>query len=140
MSDTEEEVQVSKVKVRAPNRHKFKTLAERINEVDVDVYRRVGKVCSTPSHGATCFVQESLAEWRELNAARDWLDVERKLRPLAQSLPLLLHHKQQVLDVLLSSLRPQAALSLPPVFGLLVAAARDLQEELVPHMPAVWAR
>jgi hypothetical protein len=37
-----------------------------------------------------------LCRWRELNAAAGWLAAERQLRPLAQSLPLLLHHKQQV--------------------------------------------
>jgi hypothetical protein len=37
-----------------------------------------------------------VCRWRELNAAADWLAAERQLRPLAQSLPLLLHHKQQV--------------------------------------------
>lgn len=81
-----------------------------------------------------------MCRWRELNAASDWLDTERQLRPLANSLPQLLHHKQQVLDLLLAALRPQAALSLPPLFALLVAAARDLQGEMVPHLPAVWER
>eukprot|EP00775_Hariotina_reticulata_P008461 gene8461-8645_t len=62
MSDSDEELRAPAAKVRAPNRHKFKTIAERIDEVDVDVYRRVGKVRSEPLPGATCFFQERLQE------------------------------------------------------------------------------
>lgn len=78
--------------------------------------------------------------WRELNTTNHWLDVERAIRPLSQSLPLLLLHKQQVVNLLLDGLLPQCSVSLPPLFELLVAAARDLQEEMVPLLPAVWAR
>jgi hypothetical protein len=42
--------------------------------------------------------------------------------------------------VLLNSLRPEASLSLPPLFDLLVAAARDLQQEMTSLLPAVWER
>jgi hypothetical protein len=45
-----------------------------------------------------------------------------------------------VLQVLLTSLRPDALLSLPPLFDLLAAMARDLQGEMVPLLPAVWER
>lgn len=75
-----------------------------------------------------------------MNTISHWLDVERALRPLSQSLPLLLLHKQQVIRVLLQGLVPGASPSLPPLFALLVAAARDLQEEMVPLLPDVWAR
>jgi U3 small nucleolar RNA-associated protein 20 len=88
-------------------------------------------------HMSSCFC---LCRWRELNTTTHWLDVERVVRPLSQSLPLLLLHKQQVLQALLQGLLPSASPSLPPLFALLVAAARDLQEELVPLLPAVWAR
>jgi hypothetical protein len=45
-----------------------------------------------------------------------------------------------VLSILLSSLAPAAPLSLPPLFDLLAAMARDLQGEMVPLLPAVWQR
>jgi hypothetical protein len=47
---------------------------------------------------------------------------------------------RQVLSILLASLRPDAPLSLPPMFDLLAAMARDLQGEMVPLLPAVWER
>lgn len=81
-----------------------------------------------------------LRRWRELNTTGHWLDVERVVRPWSQSLPLLLLHKRQVVEALLQGLLPAASPSLPPLFALLVAAARDLQEEMVPLLPAVWNR
>lgn len=50
---------------------------------------------ATSNKAADC-IYNLPCRWRELNAARDWLEAERKLRPLSLSLPLLLHHKQQV--------------------------------------------
>jgi hypothetical protein len=46
----------------------------------------------------------------------------------------------QVLSIVLSSIRPDAPLSLPPLFDLLAAMARDLQGEMVPLLAAVWER
>lgn len=46
----------------------------------------------------------------------------------------------QVVIILLDALRPEAALSLPPIFDLLVSAARDLQGEFIDLLPAVWNR
>lgn len=46
----------------------------------------------------------------------------------------------QVVEILLDAIRPDATLSLPPLFDLLVAAARDLQGEFAAHLPAVWDR
>jgi U3 small nucleolar RNA-associated protein 20 len=88
----------------------------------------------------TCVPLLLHCRWRELNTTSHWLDVERVVRPLTQSLPLLLLHKRAVLQALLQGLVPAASGSLPPLFALLVAAARDLQEEMVPLLPEVWAR
>ena len=90
---------------------------------------------------AECYLALLLfSRWRELNTTTHWLDVERVVRPLSQSLPLLLLHKKAVVGALLAGLVPNASPSLPPLFALLVAAARDLQEEMLPLLPDVWER
>lgn len=38
-------------------------------------------------------VQEQVAECRELNSTEQWLAVASAVNPLAQSMPLLLHHQ-----------------------------------------------
>lgn len=110
-------------------------------QVDVDVYRRVQPVRSEPLAGAASFFQEGLLKWRELNCAAVWLDVASRLHPVTQSLPQLLHHKGEVLGLLLGGIAaPDAALSLPPLFDLVAQLARDLQDEFVPLFPSVAAR
>lgn len=106
----------------------------------MDVYRRIGAVRTEPLGGASSFFQEALTKWRELNSAADWLAADHQLRALSQSLPQLLHHKEAAVDLLLAAVRPEAALSLPPVFDLLAVLARDLQQEYLPLLPRVLAR
>ncbi|KAK9818396.1 hypothetical protein WJX72_012002 [[Myrmecia] bisecta] len=123
-----------------PKRQKrftFKTFAQRVSEVDVDVYRRLATVRAEPLPGSSSFLQEELTKWRELNSAADFLDVARSVNPLVQTLPQLLHHKDQVADILLRSLHIGALLSLDAILALLAALSRDLQADFVPYVPRV---
>lgn len=58
----------------------------------MDVYRRAAGGRQAPLPGATCFTQEALASWRELNTAGDFTEVAAEIHNLVQSLPLLVHH------------------------------------------------
>jgi hypothetical protein len=59
------------------------------------------------------------------------------LRPLAATMPLLVHNQRRVLDALLDALRAEAASPVPmsatSFLGLLTALARDLRGELYPR-------
>ena len=103
----------------------------------VDVYRSLGPKRAEPLTGSTCFFQERLAAWRELNAAHDWLEAATELHSLCQSLPQLLHHQDEILDIILSRINMEASLSLEPLLELLGALARDLQADFLPHMDRV---
>ncbi|KAL4521880.1 hypothetical protein Ndes2526B_g01987 [Nannochloris sp. 'desiccata'] len=124
----------------APKRqrkHKFKTFKQRVNNVEVDVYRSLGPKRAEPLAGSTCFFQERLAAWRELNAAHDWLEAATELHSLCQSLPQLLHHQEDILEIILPKVNVEASLSLEPLLELLGALARDLQADFLPHMDRV---
>lgn len=41
-------------------------------------------------------LQEGLAKWRELNSAEHWLAAAAELNPLTQSLPQLVHHRDEI--------------------------------------------
>lgn len=43
------------------------------------------------------YLQEQVAECRELNSTEQWLAVAAAVNPLAQSMPLLLHHQVRLL-------------------------------------------
>ena len=107
------------------------------SQIDIDVYRSIGPKRTEPLPGASSFFQERLEAWRELNAAEDWLAVLPSLHPLCQSLPQLLHHQKDVLDIILARINIAAALSLEPLLDLLAALARDIQDEFLPHMERV---
>lgn len=76
--------------------------------MDVDVFREVKAVRSVPLNGAASFFQEQLEAWRELCLAPHFADAQRRLAPLCRTMPLLLHHKDEVLDVLLGCLTLEA--------------------------------
>jgi hypothetical protein len=65
-------------------------------QVDVDIYRRLGPVRETPLFGASCWTQEALIRWRELNSAEHFLWLVTEVTPLCETLPLLVHHADKV--------------------------------------------
>ena len=106
-------------------------------QVDVDVYRSLAPKRAEPSGSSSSFFQERLTAWRELNAAHDWLEALSELHNMCQTLPQLLHHQQDILNVILTRLTLEASLSLEPLLDLLGALARDLQADFLPHMERV---
>ena len=106
-------------------------------QVEVDVYRSLGPKRAEPLPGCTSFFQEALQKWRELNSAEHWLGVAAALQPLCQTLAQLVHHRDEVAALLLGALRPEAALSLPPVLELAGVLARDLQADYLPLLQPV---
>ena len=67
-------------------------------QVDVDVYKRLKTVRSDPLPGCSSFFQEHLGKWREQNTAADFSRVAQELNAIVQTMPLLLHHKTQVIS------------------------------------------
>lgn len=109
-------------------------------QVEVDVYKRLAPVRTEPLQGSESFFQENLTKWRELNSGPDFLAAAAALQNISQTLPQLLHHRQQIMDVLLAAIKPEAALSLPPLLALVAILARDLQAEYLPLFPQVMRR
>ncbi|KAL4860053.1 Small subunit processome component 20 [Chlorella vulgaris] len=118
-------------------RFKFKTFQERVAHVDVDVYRSLGPKRAEPLPGNASFFQEALGKWRELCSAEHWLEAAAALTPMSQSLAQLVHHRDELLGVLLGGLRMEAELSLEPLLELIGTLARDLQQDFLPALPSV---
>ncbi|KAL3687831.1 hypothetical protein R1sor_014140 [Riccia sorocarpa] len=116
-----------------PKRFVFKTFAQRVEEVDVDVFRSLSPIQFEPTSGSS-FFHENLVRWRELNCAADFNDVYYELLPLVQTLPLLLLHKDTIINSLLSRVRMSAILSLEPILSLIALLSRDLQGEFIPYL------
>ncbi|KAL9689520.1 hypothetical protein QQ045_009906 [Rhodiola kirilowii] len=94
----------------------FKTFSQRIEDIEIDVYRSLHPLQAEPSEGS-CFVRDYLLEWKELNIAEDFSAVSEEITPLVQTLPLVLLHKDLILNKLVSRLIIRARLSLEPILS-----------------------
>ncbi|XP_024539706.1 small subunit processome component 20 homolog isoform X1 [Selaginella moellendorffii] len=127
----------SKSPEKRRNRFKFKSFAERIEDIDIDVFHSLDAVKAQPTAEGASFFYESLIQWRELNAAADFIELYGELLPLVQTLPQLLLHKATVINRLVSSLKA-SSLSLEPVFSLLAVLSRDLSEDFLQYVPEIF--
>ncbi|KAF2288911.1 hypothetical protein GH714_022744 [Hevea brasiliensis] len=123
---------------KSPGRRRFvfKTFSQRIEEVEIDVYRSLDKIKPEPSEGSS-FFRDYLVEWRELNTAEDFISFYEKMMPLVQTLPLVLLHKESILSELLSRLQLKARLSLEPILRLTASLSRDLLEDFISFLPRI---
>jgi hypothetical protein len=75
------------------------TFAERVNNINIDVFHRV-RDAELRTNQSTFFLQ-TLRSWQDVNLTSQFTRLCSELSPYIDSLMLLLHHKQQVLDILL---------------------------------------
>ncbi|KAK3414700.1 hypothetical protein EUGRSUZ_H00030 [Eucalyptus grandis] len=122
----------------APGRRRFvfKTFSQRLEEIEIDVYKSLDRIKSEPSEGSS-FFRDCLVEWRELNTTEDFISYYEEIMPLVQTLPLVLLHKEVIISKLLSRLQMKARLSLEPIIRLISALSRDLLEDFFPFLPRI---
>ncbi|MCO5560986.1 hypothetical protein L7F22_014606 [Adiantum nelumboides] len=112
----------------------FKTFSQRVEEVDLDVFRSLAPLKVEPS-GGTSFFHESLVSWRELNSAVEFTSVYEQLLPVVQTLPQLILHKQLIMNTLMSHLKLSAIHSLEPILSLIAILSRDLRSDFIFFIP-----
>lgn len=121
-----------------PGKRKFvyKSTAQQIAEIEIDVYRSLDPVKAEPSEGST-FFRDCLVEWRELNTAEDFISFYQEILPLVQTLPQILLQKEMILSKLVSRLQIKSRLSLEPILRLIAALSRDLLEDFLPFLQRI---
>ncbi|KAK8535934.1 hypothetical protein V6N12_012598 [Hibiscus sabdariffa] len=65
----------------------YKTLSQRIDDIDINVFRSLDKIKSEPSKGPS-FLRDCLIEWREFNTAEDFILFYGETMLFVQTLPL----------------------------------------------------
>ncbi|KAI0527474.1 hypothetical protein KFK09_003075 [Dendrobium nobile] len=111
----------------------FKTFSQRVEEIDIDVFRSLEQVGSEPKDGSS-FFREALLYWRELNTAEDFISFYDEMMPLVQTLPQIILQKEFIFSELVGRLQMGAKLSLEPILMLIVAFSRDVLEEFLPFL------
>ncbi|XP_014487872.1 PREDICTED: small subunit processome component 20 homolog, partial [Dinoponera quadriceps] len=103
-----------------PNRHKeantfqFKPFSERITEIDIDVFHRVGHRNEASSEEIETHFHETLQKWNVLNLTDGYIAFKKEVRNIV-TLPQLIHQKQYVIDTLMGYLKKRDALFLQPI-------------------------
>ncbi|XP_073005480.1 uncharacterized protein [Typha latifolia] len=111
----------------------FKSFSQRVEEINIDVFRSLDPVKAEPSRG-TSFFLESLVQWRELNTAEDFISFYDEMMPLVQTLPQVILHREKIFSELIKRLNVKARLSLEPILMLVAALSRDILEDFMPFL------
>ncbi|KAL2242514.1 UNVERIFIED_CONTAM: hypothetical protein Sindi_0369400, partial [Sesamum indicum] len=114
----------------------FKTFSQRIEEIDIDVYRSLDPLKAEPSEGSS-FFRDCLVEYRELNTAEDFISIYEEIFPLVQTLPQIILQKDLIVSSLLSRLKMEGRLSHEPILRLIAALSRDLLEDFIPFLQRI---
>nr|GFA89580.1 hypothetical protein [Tanacetum cinerariifolium] len=98
-------------------RHTFKTHLQKIAEIDPvrDELRSLVPNEAVPSDGSTSFFLASLHHWRLHNTAEDFISFYEEMLPYVQTLPEVIHRKEEILSQLLSRLHMKGRLSIEAI-------------------------
>jgi U3 small nucleolar RNA-associated protein 20 len=64
---------------------------------------------------ATSFFKESFERWQDMNGSASFFKFSREIRLYVNSLPQILHHKEQIARALLTHLATDDSLALQPL-------------------------
>ncbi|KAI6646604.1 Small subunit processome component 20-like [Oopsacas minuta] len=123
---------------RKDRRVKFESFTDRIKRIRIDIIPRSDLSLQLPSEKET-FFYEGVIKWRELNETADFCSLLNLTRDKIQTLHLLLHHKDFLLEAIITAISEADELSLEPILDLIVQLARDLQQELSPHFTRIFS-
>ena len=99
------------VKRKETNTHRFKGFSERIAAIKIDVTHKIQRSTETPEDEDTFFC-EGLSKWTELNCTLHFQDFSSRVKEYVQSLAQLVHHKEQVIELLKVHLQIRGSLAL----------------------------
>ena len=124
---------VRKPKAETPPRqkHKFEPFTRRIARLKIDPVHTVkGRAPSDDASDVSqSFFRTALEEWGELNLSRTFTSFSTKVNPLSENLPQLLHHRDEIFEILLQHIETEDALALEPLLALTAHLAHDLGQD-----------
>eukprot|EP00026_Physarum_polycephalum_P000036 Phypoly_transcript_00036.p1 GENE.Phypoly_transcript_00036~~Phypoly_transcript_00036.p1 ORF type:complete len:2902 (+),score=637.83 Phypoly_transcript_00036:86-8791(+) len=121
-------------------RFKFKGFAERIADVNIDVFHRTGhteSVGDISEDSERTYFNEAALRWRDLNLSQPFMDYLREVLPFTGTLAQLLFHRNKVIDITLKHLKLQDPLAIRSILDLLATLARDLRAQAFPNFSEI---
>lgn len=129
--------QQSKVKKRksgtaTSQKHRFQSFTERIARLNIDAVRRNQSRQSLNLSDESYF-RAALEDWRDRNLSEVFTDFVRKVEPISQNLPQIIHYEHEISEILHAFIRKGDALSLEPLLVLVAQFAHDLGTNFEKH-------
>ncbi|XP_022902088.2 small subunit processome component 20 homolog [Onthophagus taurus] len=112
------------------NTFKFVPFSERINNVDINVFHRIGHENEEETDEIGCYFNQAIQKWNVLNLSEHYGKFKKEVKAhLIVTLPQLVHNKENIVEVLIKYLKEKNILSLQPLLELVVALAQDLRND-----------
>ncbi|XP_031356227.1 small subunit processome component 20 homolog [Photinus pyralis] len=118
------------------NTFKFQPFAERIANINIDIFHRIGHENEEPDEEHSCLLYQSIVKWDTLNLSDPYNQFRREIGPHNLiTLPQLIHKKDHVAATLLKHLRLKNILSIQALLEIVVAFVNDLRQDFYPYYP-----
>ncbi|XP_014558571.1 hypothetical protein COCVIDRAFT_94096 [Bipolaris victoriae FI3] len=110
--------------------HVFKGFSQRIAQLRIEPVRRGRSTILDDAELESTFsyFRDSFLEWRELNMSEPFTAFARKVAPLCDSLPQVLHHSDRIFELLVEHIEKGEKFSQEPLLSLMAHLAHDLGE------------
>ncbi|PWW74323.1 hypothetical protein C7212DRAFT_365322 [Tuber magnatum] len=109
--------------------HTFQSFTQKLHNLNIDPIRKVRhRVLDEGSESS--FFHGALEKWVDLNLSTTFVELfVRPVRPLSESLPHILHHKERIFGLLVDGIKTRDVNALEPLLDLLTQFAHDLGVE-----------
>lgn len=118
-------------------RHHFESFSSRISKLRIDPIRRARRAIGAEgSHDLdkdTSYFRTALDEWKDLNMSEHFTAFAKVVYPLTDSMAMLLHYEDRIMDLLMEYITKGTVLSLEPLLALLSHFAHDLDVRFEKH-------
>jgi U3 small nucleolar RNA-associated protein 20 len=124
-----------KRRTETTKKHRFETFTQRISRLKIDPVRRPrGLVQDEEQTTRTfSFFKSSLDRWIDSNLSDQFTKFVKDVELLSESLPQILHHENEISDLLLNAIENGTSVSLEPLLDLISQLAHDLGPRFEAH-------
>ncbi|XP_034941688.1 small subunit processome component 20 homolog [Chelonus insularis] len=125
------------VRHKETNTFKFKRFADRISEIDVDVFHRVAhrnEENDADEESLESNFYKTLTKWNDLNLTEGYTSFKNEVKHVI-TLPQLINHKEEVIASLTKYLEMKNVAFLQPILEMVIATAKDLQIDFYEYFP-----
>ncbi|OAG11326.1 uncharacterized protein CC84DRAFT_1106724 [Paraphaeosphaeria sporulosa] len=115
--------------------HTFESFAQRIARLKIEPVRRGrSTIIDDAELDATfSYFKDALVEWRDINLSEIFSIFARRVAPLCDSLPQVLHHDERIFELLIENIEKGDKNSEEPLLKLLANFAHDLGVRFEKH-------